>query len=252
MSSYSIKNYRTTHFQYPTLDKIHGQPTLESILHLVRQLKINAQSVPTTLGGGQLGYLALVLTDDTYNTIPNSSPFIRPTNPGPFIVQPAGAATRNQPTISAAVVTQQKATWDEKMRLYNECQAVEQALRQQLIEAVEPEFLAVLRNQYTEMVQDPIPTILEHLRNTYGMITDEELSDKLDALKDMVYDPINAVDNVFEKIKSHQELATLLNNPLTDKQQVSIALKIFNRAAIFQHELIEWNKKQDAQKPSII
>ena len=67
--SYSIKNYRTTHFQYQQLDKIHGQPTLDIILHLVRQLKINAQSVPTTLGGSQLGYLKLVINETAYHAI---------------------------------------------------------------------------------------------------------------------------------------------------------------------------------------
>ena len=144
MSKYNIKNYRTTHFQYPTLDKIHGQPSLESILRLFRQLKINAQSVPTTLGGGQLGYLALVLRPEAYNSIPNARQFVRPIDPGPFIVvnprviaTRRTAATQNAPTISAAVVTQQKADWDKRIRLYNECQAVEQALRQQLIESIE-------------------------------------------------------------------------------------------------------------------
>ena len=86
MSPYNVKNYRTTHFQHPTLDKIHGQPTLDTILKLIRQLKINAQNVQTNLGGGQLGYLALVLPTTSYNTIPNARAFVRPRDPGPFIV----------------------------------------------------------------------------------------------------------------------------------------------------------------------
>ena len=120
MSTYSIKNYYTTHFQYLSLDKIHGQPSLESILHLFKQVKINAQSVPTTLGGGQLGYLALLLSNEAYNTIPNSTPFQRPTFPGPFLVQTPAIRTSTRstgpveiPTATAAVVTQQKADWDE-------------------------------------------------------------------------------------------------------------------------------------------
>ena len=183
MSPYNVKNYRTTHFQHPTLDKIHGQPTLDTILKLIRQLKINAQNVQTNLGGGQLGYLALVLPTTSYNTIPNARAFVRPSDPGPFIVTlPSRTSTRTvaqstaAPTISAADITQQKSAWDEQVRLYNECQSVEQVLRQQLIEAVEPEYLDELRNQYTEMVQESIPDSIEHLRKTYGSITDEELS----------------------------------------------------------------------------
>ena len=252
MSSYNIKNYRTTHFQHPTLDKIHGQPTLDSLLHLIRQLKINAQSVPTTLGGGQLGYLALVLSDNSYNAIPNARPFLRPNHPGPFVVSiPTGVTRRSTTTpttVTAAEVTQQKADWDVQVRLYNECQAVEQALRQQLVEAVESDYLDALRNPHTDMVQSSIPTIIDHLRNNYGSITDEELSDREDALKALIYDPSYAVDTVFTKIKKHQELASLMNNPLTDKQQVSIAYKVFNKAGVFQNDLIKWNKTNDNNK----
>ena len=103
MSAYNLPDYCTKYFVYKTLQKIYGQPTLESLLILFRQLKRNAQSVPTTLGGGQLGYLALILEAIVYNSIPNSAPFVRPTDPGLFSLSaPAGVATR---TGAGAVVT---------------------------------------------------------------------------------------------------------------------------------------------------
>ncbi len=84
-NGYSINSYRTTHFQYQALDRIHGEPTLDSILQLFRQLKINAQtSVPTQLGSGQLCNLALTSTATEYNAIPVTIPFQRPTDPGVF------------------------------------------------------------------------------------------------------------------------------------------------------------------------
>ena len=201
--SYNIKNYCTTYFQYQQLDKIHGQPTIDKIFHLVRQLQINAQSVPITFGGSQLGYLKLVIKETAYNAISNSRPFDRPQHPGPFIVNipAAGVPTRTTtvPVISAAVVTQQKADWDEKVRLYNEYQAIEQALRQQLIEAVEPEYLDALRDPTTHMIQYNIPDIIEHLQLTYGFLTDEDISDSEDVLKQLVYDPSKTINNIFKK-----------------------------------------------------
>lgn len=86
LTSYSIKNIYS-HFEYKELTKIVGEPTLDFILLLHRQVKRNAQSVPTTLGGGQLGYLALVLPPAKYDAIPSSTPFTRPTDPGPFALQ---------------------------------------------------------------------------------------------------------------------------------------------------------------------
>ena len=251
-----FKNYRTAYFQYPTLDKIHGQPTLDTILYLQKQIKINAQSVPTTLGGGQLGYLALVLPATSYDAIPNAARFQRPPDPGPFIVQ-----TRTPPTtrntqatpiqITAAVVAQQKSAWDESKRIFNECQAVEQVLRQQIIEAIEPEYLEPLRDQYTEMVNDDIPTIFEHLLTTYGEVSDEDLLDWDSDMKSYTYDPAKSVDDVFNKLRKHQELASLMGNPMTEKQQTTIAYSIFNKTNIFKQNLIKWNRKSLADKTLI-
>ena len=78
LTSYSNIDYRTTHFEYKDLHRIHGQPDIDALLRMFRQLKRNAQRVPTTLGGGQLGYLALVLSTVAFDSIPNSAPFVRP------------------------------------------------------------------------------------------------------------------------------------------------------------------------------
>ena len=248
-NDYSLNSYRTTHFQYQTLDKIHGEPTLDTLLHLFKQLKINAQSVPTTLGGGQLGYLALVLSQEEYEDIPNTVPFDRPTNPGVFKYNPSvptlmtpqepsspirtrrstrtttsepGTPTAqrrrqepqsglNAPSITIDV-TQQKAIHDEKVRRYNECQAVEQVLRQQLIEAIEPEYLEALRDPITYMIQDPIPNIISFLQETFGQITPQELADREEEIKNFAYDPTKPVDVVFNKITQYRDLCALCQN----------------------------------------
>ena len=84
-STYSLKDYKSTYFEYKVLHKIHGQPTVDNLLTLFRQLKRNAQCITCTLGGGQLGYLGLILPTEAYENIPNSEPFTRPTDPGPLL-----------------------------------------------------------------------------------------------------------------------------------------------------------------------
>ena len=66
---YSIMEYKSTHYEYKELTKIHGQPEIDSLLRNVCQLKRSAQRVPIILGGGQLGYLALLLSTLSYNNI---------------------------------------------------------------------------------------------------------------------------------------------------------------------------------------
>ena len=69
-STYNLPNYRQNYFKYNNLNKIHGQPIIDSIVKLIWQAKSNAQRVLTTLGGGQLGYLALVINKAMENSIP--------------------------------------------------------------------------------------------------------------------------------------------------------------------------------------
>ena len=66
------------------LDKIHGQLTVDNLPNLFYQIKRNTQCVSCSLGECQFGYLGLFYTPETYDEIPNSEEFVRPTNPGPF------------------------------------------------------------------------------------------------------------------------------------------------------------------------
>ena len=60
-SPYLLLDYRSRLFYYKTLAKTLGEPNIDSIAKLYREVKRNAQKVPTTLGGGQNGYLGVVI-----------------------------------------------------------------------------------------------------------------------------------------------------------------------------------------------
>ena len=63
-------DYAAAHFKYKTPTPIRGAPTNKSLKRLLAELRANASSVETELGGGDHGYLGLVLTDVEYATIP--------------------------------------------------------------------------------------------------------------------------------------------------------------------------------------
>ena len=63
---------------FPTpITKITGEPNYKSLKYLKDQLKANAASIPTTLGGGNHGYLGLILSPATYTTIA-ATQFVEP------------------------------------------------------------------------------------------------------------------------------------------------------------------------------
>ena len=80
---YSTIDYANTKFEHPTLLKIHGQPTFATLTKLKKQLKANAKSVRSNLGGGALGHLGLVLSPQEYALLCNT-PFEEPEHPGLF------------------------------------------------------------------------------------------------------------------------------------------------------------------------
>ena len=128
-SAYNLSDYKNRYFEWKELTKIYGHPTIESIVQILRQFKINAQRVPTSLVGGQLEYLALFIPPTIYITIPGATQFVRPTDPGELTLTAlTDVGTRLRaaqpiPLVTADIATQ-KIAHKERKRQYNEYQAV--------------------------------------------------------------------------------------------------------------------------------
>jgi len=84
MSPSSLPSVNDTYFQHKALTRIHGIPVFETLQVLFTEIKANAASVPTTLGGGLYGHLGLAVSDKKYATLANSSPWVTPVNPGTY------------------------------------------------------------------------------------------------------------------------------------------------------------------------
>ena len=163
---------------------------------------------------------------------------------GPRLLSSSTTTTSPAVTIDIA---HQKARHEEQKRQYRS-QAVEQALRQQLIEAIESEYLEAIRDPITYMIQQPIPNIFAFLQTTYGQITPQELADCENALKNISYDPSKPVDLIFNQITKFKELCDLCDNSKTDPQLVQLTYLIFNKTCMFTDALKEWNKLQASEK----
>ena len=92
MTSTSSVNYKESYFDHPVLTSICGEPTYETLHHLKNELKANVSSVPTTLGGGNHGYLGMILTSSEYLRIKLTDPFTWPPNPGVLVPNLNGTA----------------------------------------------------------------------------------------------------------------------------------------------------------------
>ena len=159
-------DYATTYFEFPVVDKIHGEPSYETLKKLKKQLKANALAVPSTLGGGNFGLLGLVLTDPEYARISNEQ-FVEPNHPGTLVVP--------QFTANHDLICLQEEHKAEK-ETYNDCMAVKKTLTKQIVGAVEPKYLKDIRDPVTISLLLPVHEILQHLFENYGQVTTEALA----------------------------------------------------------------------------
>jgi hypothetical protein len=238
MSASNGINYRETYFEYPELTKIHGEPNSESLFTLRNELKANAQSVYSNLSDGAHGHLALVLTDAQYGLLTNQ-PFVRPVHPGPLTI-PDGT--------TAPMITATKEAHQENLRLFREVQGVEKALIQQIVKAVEPTYLAALRNRSSNSLTGTVNTILDHLQTVYGRVSSQMLDDREQELRNMNYNAKYPIDIVFNAIEEFVDFADLAHQPITQRQTIAKAYTIINKTRRFKIPITEWNRLPAAQQ----
>jgi hypothetical protein len=228
-----IPSVKDTYFQHKVLTRIHGKPTYESLQTLTTELKANAGSVPSTLGGGQHGHLGLLISPLRYAALVHTEPWVSPVNPGPF-VPPAGGTG---PQIEAA-----KDVWRELKQTFELCQATEKALVAQIVESIDPIYIRALLNRATGQYSTSILAVVLHLFTTYGKITPQQVKGKEMELYNMHYDISQPVDTVFNAIEDLAELAEHAVSPMSAQQMIDLAYVIFAKQPILQHDLRLWNR----------
>ena len=231
-------NYRETYFEFPELTKLQGEPTSESLFQLRNELKANAQAVYSNLSDGTHGHLALILSDAQYANL-TDQPFIRPTHPGSLAI-PDGT--------TAAMATVMKEAHKELLRLFQEVQGVEKALLQQIVQAVEPAYLASIRDRNSNSLRGTVHAVMEHLQTVYGRVSPQMLEDREQELRVMTYNTQHPIDIVFNAVEDYVDFAELGNQPLTNRQTIAKAYVILNKTRRFKTDITDWNRQPEADK----
>jgi hypothetical protein len=237
--STKLPSVTDTYFQHKVLTRLHGQPTYETLQTLATEIKANAASVPSTLGGGHLGHLGLILSDARYATLAATIPWISPANPGPFTPPTTGTSSQ----IEAA-----KDVWRESKLEFDLCQATEKALIAQIVAAIDPIYLRALLNRVTGQYSNDIRSVLQHLFSTHGKITPQQVKAKESAVLNMHYDISQPVDTVFNAIDDLADLSEQALSPMTAQQMIDLAYVIFARQTVLQQDLRSWKRRPSPER----
>lgn len=237
--STSIPNYRDTVFEYSDLTVIHSEPTYDTLKLLINQLKANARAVRMSLGGGLHGHLGLVLSPQQYAVLAPNTPFVIPPHPGPLVIPPY-----KLPHVTQQVQSQH----NEQLWLYNECHHVKQALRKQVVAAVDDSYLVALKNRQTNTTTTPLSQVLEYLFRNYGRVTPAQLVHEEQQLTNWSYDPTLPIILIFNKVDDLMDLVHLASSLYSAQQTLNFAYLLLNKMGKFTHRIQDWNRLQQDQK----
>ena len=121
------------------------------------------------MGGGNHGYLALVLIDEQYVQIPNTESFVAPSYPLPLIISSI---------VTLIEVLELKERHVKRKRLYVEYKNVEKALLRHIQEAIKDKYIASLVYEYTNLLNDDIPAVIRYLLYNYRKVRSKEVAEK--------------------------------------------------------------------------
>jgi hypothetical protein len=234
-------NYREVFFEHPDLSRIIGIRTYETLHTLNQELKSNAKSVNSNLGGGQHGHLGLVVSPNAYALLSNM-PQARPGHPAPLAI-PQNASHHLQNLLER--------THQDQLRIFHEVRGVERALTQQIVSAVEPSYLAAMRNRTTGQFTGTVYQLLQCLLTVCGKISPSQLLQLEQETKSFTYDPITPIDVVFNAIEDLVEYGEMARCTHTMAQTINIAYCILNRTTKFRDSIKIWNRLPTLHKTLI-
>jgi hypothetical protein len=232
-------DYASTYFPYPIPTPIQGEPTYKSIKRLKNEIRANASSVDTDLGGGDHGYLALILNEVEYATVAPQTPFLAPDFPGELLI-PRGT----DPVDALNIREKHK----RDMGIYRECREVERALLRHITTAVESKYIDSLKNDDTDLIEEDIPSVLSYLFSNYGKVPTRVVKEKEQEVLTTSFVPSDPMITIYRPIEQLRTLADITGIPYTETQVVDFGVQLIKSTRDFETALGEWNRKPQNDK----
>ena len=153
----STVKYRNALFPKPDLTIILGIPTYDTLQRIQLELKTNAHSVHNNLWVATHWYLRLLMTGSKYATLSNFL-YIRTVQSGILIIQ------INSTSVAYYKL---KRIYNENILVFHEVRRVKQALIQQILAAIDEQYIIAMKNQATGQFTGNTGQIFFYLLTTY-------------------------------------------------------------------------------------
>ena len=218
----------------PTNERPNRQ--ILKLLHI--EVNSNAASVYSARGNGALGHLPIVMPEVAYLRASNNVAFVVPANPGVAPVHAAG-----ETAFVIAEVNRQYTNNMTDFRTYNNTEA---AIKKQILTAVPLTFINQIRDEMLGFANVKVLTILQHLDDTYGTLTTDDLDNNM-ALLHKEWSPAQPLEDLFEQIRLCRVFAHD-TDPISEKTAVRAAIQNLEKTGLFLETLRDWRRRTPAQQ----
>jgi len=221
---------------HPTLTPVLGTPTHLTMRPFLRQLYANARSVDSLRGGGMHGYLALVMSPEAYVALAGEE-FIAPTHPGANPLHP--------PAATGPQITEINRVYAAALADLVQYRAMQQFLKKQIFEAVEPLYLAELEDGMMGFADVSAATLVAHLTTEYGRITIDEKDANMASLE-IPWNPDEHLTTVWTRLARAQLIATDAGTPIPDEVLMHKTLRVIENSNVFNDYAKRWHERPEA------
>jgi hypothetical protein len=218
-------------FPHTVLTPITDKPTLATLTLLKLELYANAMFTESALGGGNHGYLALVMSPADYAAQPGTAPFVEPINPGE---QPP-----HVPAATAPQITEANRRYDYAVAKYAEFKAINAQLKLQLIGAVHSTYIEILRDPVFGLANVSARQIILHLLSTYGILTTEDLEENRDKVK-ADWNPDTDIEHLWTRAMTCKNFAEGSALTLSDEAIMHLLLVPLEKTKVFPDDIKAW------------
>ena len=224
-------------FPQPTLTRITSRPTYRSLLKLRRELYANARAIESHRGGGRHGHLALLMHPAAFALISGGQSFDLPAHPG----------EAPEPATTAAGITEATRVYKSILAERDIAALVTNSLRQQLLEAVDHSYIAVLEDGDFGFSDVALPTFLDHLFNCFGEITPTDLIANRERIL-TAWNIDNPIQMLWAEINDIKRFAAAGLEPISDTSLIGHTIIMFERTGVFQASLDAWRHRPTSDR----
>ena len=242
-STTATSDYVCSKMRAYTIDKVIGEPTLVTYKTLFDQLAISAAAVKTNQWGGLHGHLPLLVSDAQFVTIAGDADAVTSKHVKPARIDPRiDGQTSNYLRL---LYTREQ---DEKLLDYHTQEEVDDALKNLIIEAVDPQYIEEKKRDYVGYANETAKSMLAHIKSTWCKITTREKGVAQRALRE----PWNLVEDItaYERALSRNQITCLeLGVPINDSDKVQIYMENMYMSDMFEErEMTEWEETPEEDK----